>query len=121
MPRPIHFEISADDPQRALAFYQAVFGWTSSKWEGPLDYWLIQTGEDTEPGINGGLMQRMSPEDSTVNTVQVSSVDECLEKVTAAGGTIAMPKMAIPGIGYVAYCKDTEGNVFGVMHPDPAA
>ncbi len=46
MPRPVHFEISADDPERALHFYQAVFGWKSQKWDGPQDYWLISTGEN---------------------------------------------------------------------------
>lgn len=121
MPRPIHFELSADDPERALAFYNQVFGWTASKWDGPIEYWLITTGEDSTPGINGGLMRRMDPSDGTVNTISVPSVDDYLAKATAAGGLIAMPKMAIPGIGYIAYCKDPEGNVFGIMQSDPDA
>lgn len=121
MPRPIHFEISADDPQRVLAFYKQVFGWQASLWEGPIEYWLINTGPDSEPGINGGLIRRMSPEDSLVNTISVPSVDEYVAKATAAGGTVAMTKIAIPGIGYVAYCKDPEGNTFGVLQSDPSA
>lgn len=121
MPRPIHFEISADNPERVLSFYNQVFGWTASKWDGPIEYWLITTGDDASPGINGGLMRRLDPSDSTVNTVGVPSVDEYLAKTTAAGGSVEMPKMAIPGIGYIAYCKDCEGNVFGIMESDPSA
>jgi predicted enzyme related to lactoylglutathione lyase len=48
-------------------------------------------------------------------------VDETLETVEKNGGTIALPKMAIPGVGWLAYCKDTDGNMFGIMQPDPAA
>lgn len=121
MPRPIHFEISADDPERVLSFYNQVFGWTASKWDGPIEYWLIKTGDDITPGINGGLMRRLDPSDSTVNTISVPSVDDYLAKVTSAGGGVEMPKMAIPGIGYIAYCKDCEGNVFGIMQADPEA
>lgn len=121
MPRPIHFEISADDPEKVLAFYNQVFGWTANKWDGPIEYWLINTGEEGSPGINGGLMRRMDPEDATVNTIGVPSVDDYLAKTTASGGSIAMPKMAIPGVGYIAYCKDPEGNTFGIMQSDPTA
>ena len=65
MPRVVHFEIHADDPERAVNFYQDVFGWQIVKWEGPQDYWLITTGPDDEPGINGGLMKRSDPSAST--------------------------------------------------------
>src|SRR5439155_19682712 len=56
MPRPAHFEIPAENPERAIAFYKDVFGWTFQKWDGPMPYWMITTGPDTEPGINGGLL-----------------------------------------------------------------
>ncbi len=49
MPRPIHFEIPADDPDRAIAFYRDVFGWKFQKWEGPMPYWLITTGKTASP------------------------------------------------------------------------
>ena len=81
MPRPIHFEISADDPERVFAFYNQVFGWTASKWEGPIEYWLITTGEEGTAGINGGLMRRMDPDDTTVNTIEVPSDDDFLAKM----------------------------------------
>ena len=57
MPRPIHFEIPAENPQRAMQFYETLFGWKFQKWEGDSDYWLITTG-DSQPGIDGGLMRR---------------------------------------------------------------
>ena len=55
MPRVVHFEICADEPDRAVEFYQSVFDWEIRRWDGPLEYWLIITGEDGEPGINGGV------------------------------------------------------------------
>jgi predicted enzyme related to lactoylglutathione lyase len=128
MPRVVHFEIHADNPERAIAFYQGVFGWQFQKWGGPMDYWLIVTGSDLEPGINGGLMRRMGPppsEGQPVNayacTIQVSALDEYVSKVTAAGGILVVPKMAIPGVGWLFYCKDTEGNIVGVHQPDAQA
>jgi predicted enzyme related to lactoylglutathione lyase len=128
MPRVVHFEIHADNPERAIAFYQGIFGWTFQKWDGPMDYWLIVTGSDEERGINGGMIRRMGPppvEMQAVNayccTVQVPAIDEYVAKITAAGGPIVVPKMPIPGIGWLAYFKDTEGNIVGVMEPDLAA
>lgn len=121
MPRPIHFEIPADDPARAIAFYEAVFGWTFSKWEGPMPYWLITTGGEPEPGINGGLLPRQQPDQPVVNTVGVADVDETVAVVERSGGQVVVPKMAIPTIGWLAYCKDTEGHIFGILQPDTAA
>lgn len=126
MGRVVHFEIHAEDPQRAIAFYTATFGWAFHKWEGPIPYWLISTGPDSEPGINGGLVPRMGSTDGTaviafVCTVNVDDVDASVAKALAAGGTKAVDKMPVPGIGWLAYCKDTEGNVFGMMQNDPTA
>ncbi len=120
MPRVIHFEIPADDPDRAAAFYKDVFGWKFQKWEGPMPYWLITTG-DGERGIDGGMMPRSHPGASTVNTVGVDSVDATLASVASRGGKVALPKMAVPGVGWLAYCIDPEGNTFGVLQPDEAA
>jgi len=121
MPRVIHFELTADDPERATQFYSKVFGWQIQKWEGPQDYWLITTGEVGTPGIDGAMMRRGDFSAPVVNTIDVPSVDEFVAKITANGGSVVAPKMPIPGIGYFAYCKDTEGNMFGVMQSDPSA
>ena len=126
MPRVVHFEIHAEQPERAVEFYSRVFGWEFQKWQGPQDYWLISTGPAEQPGINGGLLRRPGPLDGTailayVCTVDVSDVDEYIRKVESAGGSIAMPKMAVPGVGWLAYAKDTEGNLFGMMQFDQGA
>ena len=121
MLRVTHFEISVDDPERAIKFYTDAFGWEVKKWEGPMDYWLITTGPEDQPGIDGGLMKREHPGASTTNTIDVPSVDEFISKITEAGGKIVAPKQSIPGVGYFAYCQDTEGNTFGIMEEDTSA
>jgi predicted enzyme related to lactoylglutathione lyase len=126
MPRVVHFEIHAEQPERAVAFYRTVFGWEITKWEGPQDYWLIKTGPDGTPGINGGLLRRQGAIDGQaviayVCTIDVPVLDEYVQKVTGYGGTIAMPRFAIPGIGWLAYAKDTEGNIFGMLQADAKA
>ncbi len=126
MPRVVHFEIYADNPERAIRFYETVFGWQVHKWEGPMDYWLICTGKDEE-GINGAIMQRDKPLTGSgdiiayVCTIGVDSVDKFAEKIQAAGGKIIVSKSPIPGIGWFAECMDTEGNIFGIMQDDPTA
>ena len=120
MPRIVHFEVMAEDPTRAVKFYQNVFGWQVNKWEGDEEaYWLVTTGTEGE-GINGGIAQSRG-EPLTVNTVDVPSVDEYVDKVVANGGKVVLPKMAIPGVGYLVYCQDSEGIVFGMMESDPEA
>lgn len=126
MPRVVHFEIHASDPERAIKFYQKLFDWTFQKWEGPMPYWLVTTGPDGEPGINGGLLARQGEIDGQaviayVCTIGVASLDESVSTATANGGTIAVPKMPVPGVGWLAYCKDTEGNIFGMLQPDENA
>jgi len=121
MPRVVHFEIDAKKPDRAIKFYEKVFSWKIKKWEGPVEYYLITTGKENEPGIDGGLSKRTESEPSTVNTIDVPSVDEFIKKVEASGGTIIRPKMAVPGVGYMAYFKDPEGNIFGMMENDESA
>jgi predicted enzyme related to lactoylglutathione lyase len=120
MPRVVHFEIHADEPKRAVRFYEAVFGWDIARWEGPTEYWLVTTGPEEGPGINGAIMPRVRG-GSTYNTIDVPSIDEYAQRVLEAGGTVVMPRTAVPGVGYMAYCADTEGNVFGIMEVDEAA
>ncbi len=115
------FDISADDPQRAIRFYEAVFGWRVSKWQGPIDYWLVKTGEDSEPGVNAGLAKRANPSQFITPFIGVPSVDEYAAKVVAGGGAIVQPKMAIPGIGYLVGIRDTEGNTLGMLEKDESA
>lgn len=125
MARVVHFEIHAADPERAAQFYQAAFGWRATHIPA-LDYWMLATGEG--PGIDGGLLRRRGPEPSEgqpvnafVCTLGVDNLDAALAGALAAGGTLAVPRMPIPGVGYVAYMKDTEGNIFGLHQEDASA
>jgi hypothetical protein len=120
MPRIVHFEIPADDTGRAVDFYQKVFDWKIEKWDGPVDYWLVTTGEEDEPGINGAITERANL-GVTVNTIDIPSLDESIAKVEAAGGKVVLSKVSVPGVGYMAYCSDSEGNVFGMMESDESA
>ncbi|MBM3496969.1 MAG: VOC family protein [Armatimonadetes bacterium] len=121
MNRIVHFEIPADDPEKVAAFYTDVFGWTFTKWEGPMEYWMVTTGDASQPGIDGGLMRREHPGQPVTNVVDVASVDECLAKIAASGGEVVVPKMPVPGVGWVAYFKDPDGNISGMMEEDEAA
>ena len=114
------------DADRAVNFYKTLFGWTFQKWEGPMEYWLVTTGPNDQPGINGGLVQRQGEIDGQaviayVCTVDVENLDASVQTAVDNGGQIALPKMPIPGMGWLAYCKDTEGNIFGMMQGDPNA
>jgi uncharacterized protein len=122
MARVVHFEIHASDTDRAERFYTQVFGWEIQRWDGPVDYRLVTTGPDDEPGINGAIVERRGDLDGQavtayVCTVQVESLDEILDGVPAAGGQLALDRVTVPGVGDVACFKDTEGNVFGALQP----
>jgi predicted enzyme related to lactoylglutathione lyase len=123
MPRVIHFEIVADNPERAMKFYKEVFGWEFNKWDGPQDYWLVKTGEDSQPGINGGLTPKTNEGSGNTggritNSIDVPSIDEFSNKISMEGGKVLSPKMPIPGVGYLAICEDTEGISFGIIQYD---
>ena len=128
--RIVHFEIHAANVERAKKFYQDVFGWQFPQWMEEPAYWGVMTAEEgsAEPGINGGMLIRRgsppvdgAPVNAYVCTVQVDDFDEIHDRVLAAGGTVAVPKHAIPGMAWQGYYKDTEGNIFGVHQADPGA
>ncbi len=131
MGRPIHFEIQADDVERAKGFYGAVFGWSFQDWStasGGGTYWGVVTGEEGKPGINGGLLQRATsaplPEQGAnawVVTMLVDDYDATHQLILSAGGSVALPKTALTGMAWQGYYLDTEGNTFGIHQPDPEA
>lgn len=130
MSRPIHFEIQADDLERAKAFYGSVFGWTFEDYSPVVNapYFGVVTGEGEEPGINGGLLPRPAaapaPEqgvNGAVLTMGVEDYDAVEAKILEAGGTVALPKMALTGMAWQGYYLDTEGNTFGIHQPDENA
>jgi predicted enzyme related to lactoylglutathione lyase len=122
MRRPVHFEIHVDDPARAQKFYQTLFGWTFQQY-GDIGYWVINTGPDDQPGINGGMLPRQGGSGDRVVgwvcTVEVEDLDAALETVEANGGAVAMPKDDMGGIGWVAYAFDSERNIFGMIQNKP--
>jgi uncharacterized protein len=121
MGRVNHFEITADDPKRAAAFYEKAFGWKFTDWGGPFTYLLATTGAKTEVGIDGAIMDRTDNKQAVINTIGVDKWEAGAEAVKNAGGQVLQPKTPVPGQGYFAYCKDTEGNVFGIFESDPTA
>ena len=116
----VHFEICVDDLESAVAFYSSVFDWKIEPAEDDTDYLLIDGGENGE-GIPGGLSRRFDELNSTINTIEVPSLDSYARKITENGGKVLAPKVPIPGQGYVQYCHDPEGNIFGIMEFDKAA
>jgi predicted enzyme related to lactoylglutathione lyase len=127
MSRVVHFEIHASDPPASIAFYTSLFDWKIEKW-GKFDYWQIETGPADQPGINGGLLPRKGttpretqPCNAFVCTVEVESLDASFAKALSLGATIAVSKKPIPGVGWLAYVKDPDQNIFGLMQPDSTA
>lgn len=121
MNRPIHFEMHSSNPEKTIAFFKEVFGWQTQKWDGPMEYWLVTTGKEGEPGISGGFLRSRDGQPRTVNTVDVASVEKTSEAVVKAGGQVVVPTMAIPGVGWLAYAVDPTGNLIGYMEHDENA
>jgi uncharacterized protein len=123
MDKVVHFEIPADDIDRAKDFYGSVFGWQlqTMQMEGG-EYTIATTtpiGEEsqlpTEPGaINGGMMRRDEHTPTPVITIEVDAIDDALQKIASQGGTVVRPRTSIPGMGAFAYFKDPDGNVMGL-------
>lgn len=124
----VHFEIPADDQDRATNFYRRALGWRIDPMP-DMNYNIVvttptdeKTGMPTQPGaINGGMMARESELTTPVITVDVEDIDAALAKIEELGGSVVKPKDAIPGMGYYAYFKDTEGNILGLWENLPQA
>ena len=112
----VHFEVPADDVERARKFYQDLFGWKIEPAEG--GYNLINVGE---PGPGGGMMQRQAPGQGITVYINVESVDDYSKKIQSLGGTIVMPKTPVPTMGYFAVFMDTEGNALALWEVNPQA
>jgi uncharacterized protein len=128
MGKVVHFEIPADDIDRAKNFYGSIFGWDlqTAQMDGGEYTTVITTPVDeqtrmpTEPGaINGGLMQRDENTPAPVITIDVDSIEQVLTQIVMSGGTTVTPRTPIPGMGAFAYFKDSEGNVVGLWESTP--
>jgi uncharacterized protein len=120
VPNMVFFEICVDDLEAAASFYSRVFGWEIER-EEDAEEWTITTGDEEYPGIPGSLTLRFDDWNPTVNTIDVPSIEEAAKAITEAGGKVAAPQMAVPGVGFVQYCQDPEGNAFGIMEFGEAA
>ncbi|MDD5541547.1 MAG: VOC family protein [Acidobacteriia bacterium] len=116
MARPVHFEILANDPEKMAEFYRKTLGWKIATWNDPQAYWLVTTGPDDTPGINGGIMERHFQQ-AVINTVQVESLEQMIASIEVAGGKKVFGPHEIQGVGTHAYCADPEGNMFGILQP----
>ena len=122
MGRVVHFEIHASDLDRAERFYREVFGWEVQKFDGPMDYRLLNTGPKSQTGIDGALVERRSGADGDaviayVCTVEVDDIEATEKQVTEYGGEQVVDRQEIPEVGQLTYFKDTEGNIFGALQP----
>jgi uncharacterized protein len=120
----VHFEIPADDVERGRKFYSELFGWKIEKFTGqsPMEYWMIETGAGkAEMALGGGMMKRQMPNQQITIYIDVPSVDEYTDKVKRLGGSVTVPKTAIPDMGYFAVCLDPENNGFGLWEDNPKA
>jgi predicted enzyme related to lactoylglutathione lyase len=134
MPRPVHVEIQASDPDAVRTFYESVFGWRFQQW-GDVPYWLVITGDGdplagqahSRPGVDGGLLPRRGerpqdgqPVNAFVMTVDVPDCDAYVARAAAAGGSLAVPAADLPGVGRPAYVQDPDGNLFGLLQFEAA-
>ena len=120
MNRVTHFEIPANDPDLSMNFYKEIFAWNFFQY-GNEQYWLANTGEETDPGINGAIIKKRHPDQPITNSIKVGDIDLVMQKITAAGGTIVVPKTPIPGAGWFSFFKDPDNNIMGLMQEDKTA
>jgi predicted enzyme related to lactoylglutathione lyase len=122
MARITWFEYFTEDAEKDLAFYREAFGWQVQQW-GDNQYWLVITGDKDEPGIDGaiGVPPMAEMTQRVINTISVDDNDAFVAKAVAAGGTVAVPKRAVPASGWLTYVADPAGIVFGIMQYDENA
>ena len=134
MNRVVHFEIHASDVEKLKKFYSEVFGWEMQQMGSDYgNYVVIKSGPGMDeldklpqnPGINGGMMMRNAPKapegvgpNAFVCIVAVDNIDTYIGKAKEAGGIVAMEKMDVPKVGKLAYFKDPDGNLFGIIEPE---
>jgi predicted enzyme related to lactoylglutathione lyase len=114
----VHFDVPAENIDRAKKFYSALLGWKFEPYPG-MEYNLITT--TNLEGVPGGMGKRMDPSQRMVNYFGVKSIDAAIQQVKSLGGKMLTDKMAVPTMGYLANCVDTEGNTFGLWEENSAA
>ncbi len=118
-PRIVRIEVPSDNAERASKFYETVFGWKFGRLEGAQSYWVCNDGPGND--ISAGITKRIHPDQRLITTIEVDDLDKTIEAITASGGGVVAPKMALPGVGFLAFCTDSEGNTFGLAQQDRLA
>lgn len=117
--RVSHFEIPCDEPQKTMRFFEEVFKWEFQQM-GDQEYWFAKTGEN-QPGINGAIMKKRDPQQPIANSISVADIDQTIQKIENSQGSIVVPKMPIPSMGWLAFFKDPDGNIHGIWQDDAEA
>ncbi len=110
----VHFELPAQDPARARAFWTGVFGWSfTDPGMAGIRYWMTRTSDEQ----GGAVYQQQADERGPIVYFDTDDIDATIDRVRAQGGR-ADEKQPIPHIGWFARCTDTEGNDFSVFQSD---
>jgi uncharacterized protein len=122
--KPTYFDLTVSDVGQAKAFFEATLGWRFEKFDMPYEYYRIQAGSESEPGIDGGIggvkeTPLTEGRPMTQVTVPVANLNEVVARVVANGGSVVEPRMPIPGIGWYATCAEPGGLKFGLIEADP--
>lgn len=116
-----HFEIYGEDPGKLAEFYREAFGWEVEQMPG-INYWRVQIGAGEGPALHGGLTSRAIPNlNGWMLFVNVTSLDETVERIFRLGGSVVRPKTAVPRTAWVTICADPAKNIFGVWQADAKA
>jgi predicted enzyme related to lactoylglutathione lyase len=120
MAEAVRLRIFANDPDRARAFYARVFGWSLP--EGKRCCWVITSGDDPRLGIDDSdEIHDHHVGEVVLPTIHVADLDATTAAALAAGGEVLVPRIPVPGTGWLVYLADTEGNLIGIMQDDPDA
>lgn len=124
--KPTYFDLTVHDIGQARKFFEEIFAWKFERFPMPYEYFRIQAGTESEPGIDGGIgALKDAPiaggTPTTQLTVPVANLDQTIEKVQTSGGRVIEPKLPIPGIGWYATCAEPGGLRFGIIEADPTA
>ena len=114
--RLVHFEFPSSDTARATEFWRSLFGWEFQSWDGPIEYHMTNAGGD--PG--GAIYPSEDAGRGPTIYFDVDDINAGVARVREVGGEAEEPG-AIPGVGWYAFCKDTEGNAFALYQSDPSA
>jgi predicted enzyme related to lactoylglutathione lyase len=118
-----HLEISTGNVKGSSHFYKELFGWNFEGMHTPMPdnpdfhYYMANLGNNTAgvafaeadaPGIKPGTV---------IPYITTDDVEASLNKAVELGGKLMMPKMEIPGGGFIGLFEDPQGNVIGLLTP----